>query len=221
MSVLDLPLWNRFWPSPLLAPPEARPKTVPLTARAVFAFDRLVQRFYGVEEFTHHPGCVFRISRHAAGFECVLRDGTRVRPQDHLVEIHFWNERMPRKDRSNPVPWRQRMLDALGFSLSLLAEHVNSLPDGDRIVAAYGIMSLRQPQRFEQLLRPLGVYFENAEARRPLERLVQNIDHVYARLLARAVNPGCTAAAAVSDLQRVQIWVPRSALMKHLKSAPE
>ena len=56
--------------------------------------DRLLQRIYGVFEFTDDPECLFRLSVTHLSRPLLLGDQTIPAGAEVLI-LHFWNERMP------------------------------------------------------------------------------------------------------------------------------
>lgn len=140
----------------------------PRLAEAVFALDARLRRRYAVVEYTHNPLCVFRMQIVRSQSEFVLRDGTRLRRGERVVQLHYWNEQIP------PIPeigmtigWARQMTHGLEISLCELARYLAANPDLSdvgvvrvdawatagresgqltRIMAHYGFEAIARPQ---------------------------------------------------------------------------
>jgi len=58
----------------------------------VRGFDALLAQYYGIHEFTDDPDCIMRIALARAGRDIALSDGTSVRADDAVIDLHWWNE---------------------------------------------------------------------------------------------------------------------------------
>lgn len=144
------------------------PYSHPWLAEAVFALDARLRRRYAVVEYTRNPSCVFRLEIVRSQSDLVLRDGTRLRPGERVVELHYWNEQIPPAPRIGmTIGWACQMTHSLETSLRELARYLAAKPDlGDvaviradalagtgreseqlaRIVARYGFEAIARPQ---------------------------------------------------------------------------
>jgi hypothetical protein len=62
---------------------------------AVFALDRRIRRRIGVNEYTLHPQCLFRLQVVRLDDPLVLAGGTSVAGGAVSPVLHLWNEQMP------------------------------------------------------------------------------------------------------------------------------
>jgi hypothetical protein len=58
--------------------------------------EMLLRRCYGVHEYTGDADCIFRIAFRNTRNDVMHRDGTLVRSGDAIVELHLWNDHLPR-----------------------------------------------------------------------------------------------------------------------------
>lgn len=78
-------------------------------ALAVRNLDRVLRSVLGIVEFFDSPTCILRIAFLQAPLDLELPDGTRIKKSDELVELHFWNEHLPRvQDCGSPFGWAVR-----------------------------------------------------------------------------------------------------------------
>jgi len=105
--------------------------------RSVDAFLRHAMR---IEPFCADPHCVIRVRLVDAARAVRLADGTVIRQGDHVGELHFWNEQLPRIPLSGPgIAWAVAMRRAYAYSLAQLARHVDErgeFPEFDAFCAA-------------------------------------------------------------------------------------
>ena len=102
----------------------------------VRGFDALLAQYYGIREFTDDPDCIMRIALARAEREIVLSDGTTVRADDAVIDLHWWNERLPRIPPQGPdAAWATSMRRHIVLSLRSLARHMSNNPELDPIRA--------------------------------------------------------------------------------------
>ena len=113
--------------------PERARKTAyshPVLAELLFAFDKHLQRHYGVFEYSDDPECIFRIEIRSCHRDLLLRDGTRLRRGDRTARLHFWNEHMPPIHQfSHRIAWAREVRWRIERSLFNLAGYLESRPD--------------------------------------------------------------------------------------------
>src|SRR5262245_25510162 len=102
-------------------------------------FDSLLCRYYGIHQFTDDPDCIVRIALVRAGHDVMLADGTFIRSDDPVIDLHWWNERLPRIPEQGPdAAWAAAMRRGVLHSLRALARHmaVDSQLDAVRALRA-------------------------------------------------------------------------------------
>ena len=102
----------------------------------VRGFDALLAQYCGIHEFTDDPDCIIRIALARAGREISLSDGTGIRAEDPVIDLHWWNERLPRIPPQGPdAAWATSMRRHIRLSLRSLARHMSTDPELDPIRA--------------------------------------------------------------------------------------
>ena len=121
---------------------------------AVRGLEFILRRRDKVYEFTTDPTCIFRLGPGVAEDELTLADGTRIRPSDPILGLHFWNEHLPPIPRKGPcISWGLAMHGQVLHSLRLLAAHLESDADAYR-----GIKALRGEASFGSRIGRLQMY---------------------------------------------------------------
>lgn len=131
----------------------------PWLAEAFSALDLWLRRRQAVFEYTDNPACVFRIDVNRSPRMLVLRDGTRVRAGQRIVQLHLWSEQIPVMPKDGPtIGWARHMQRAMVTSLQELARFLASRPDlGDVTVISGQVPSGTRIQR-DQLGRIMARY---------------------------------------------------------------
>lgn len=193
--------------------------------RLVLRFDAHLRRKAKVFEYSDSPECVFRISHAASRSSYRLSDGVAVSRGDPVIEIHLWNEHMPKMNTARAsIGWGSRLAHAFRFSLEELCAWLDSRPEFDDVVAVRADMALAGGKRSEQLVRrmcmPLGLEAANDGYRPPpIERLYNLGENVTGLMLVLATNP----AAARLDILirgRARIAISRAELRRRYSRRP-
>jgi hypothetical protein len=191
---------------------------------ALTVFDDRQRRRQAVFEYTRDPACIFRIDITRASRQVTLRDGTRVRPGDRVVRLHFWNEQIPTLPEDGAtIAWARRMQRAIGCSLHELAGYLAAQPDLADIAAICGHVPSGTRSQSGQIARIMAYYgFETIPETEPLsptERLHRFGENILISMIVLAHN----AAALRSDTLarvRVPIYLSRRVL-EHAFTAGE
>lgn len=110
---------------------------------SVFRLDDVLRKLQHVYEYSDHPDCLFRVQRAKAAADVKLADGVRVRKGDPILNLHLWNEHMPRLDPGGmDFRWARLIGREIAASLERLARHMAEDLSYDDIVA------LRAEMRF-------------------------------------------------------------------------
>lgn len=95
----------------------------------ILSLDRRLRRHHGVREFSPVEGNLLRISTGIAGQHIAFADGTELRPDDAVIDLHLWNERIPTLGSRRPgFAWASRAKRRNEHSLAVLAAHVEADP---------------------------------------------------------------------------------------------
>lgn len=108
----------------------------PWLAGLVFAFDAFLRQRHQVFEFTADPDCIFRAQLGYADHAVDLVDGIRIRPGDRMLNLHYWNEQIPRVPPAGPtIGWARQFCRQMESSLRELARYCTAHPELDDVVA--------------------------------------------------------------------------------------
>jgi hypothetical protein len=169
-SVWSLRWWS-LGQANALRQPNALPSYSGLLGAAVRGLELVLRRRRKVREYTTDVTCVFRIGPGIAEDNLTLADGTRVRPTDMILDLHFWNEHLPAIPREGPrISWGLAMHGRVLHSLTLLAAHL----EGDaypEVKAIRGEAALGSRVGRRQMCRVAKRYgFELFQGAPPLRR---------------------------------------------------
>jgi hypothetical protein len=189
----------------------------PWLAELVFALDALLRHRYGVIEYTADPACVLRVQLCEAERDFELADGTRVRSQDRLLNLHLWNEHIPSIPAAGPtLGWAQRFRGQLALSFRELARYCVAHPELDDVVAISANLAQgtrQQAQQLTSIMRRFGFAprpeCESASSDASLHRLGENI---LISVMVLAQNPVALRADSLWR-DRIHVFLSRAALM--------
>jgi hypothetical protein len=136
---------------------------------AIRALDAHLRHRQGVYEYTNLRECVFRAQLIENQTELMLSDGTRLRCGEPIIDLHLWNEQVPRMPPGGPnLAWARRLDRCVDLSLRELATHLADRPDLDAVRAIRGNMSLGADERAAQMARVAARFgFEQLPAPAP------------------------------------------------------
>jgi hypothetical protein len=185
----------------------------------VFGLDTLLRRWYAITEYSIDNRCIFRIQ--LAEIEDIVRlaDGTLARPGDHIIDLHLWNEHLPRLPAGGAsVRWALEMRRCLEISLRELAAYVSVHQEFRDVRILRGHIKLCVSEQCEQmarLCRRLG--FEVAdidESCSLVERLHGFGQNILISLMVLALN---AVAIRADTLRRttLNVYLSRKQLISH------
>jgi hypothetical protein len=190
-----------------------------LIQRFVFWLDDGLRRDQHVFEYSDRPDCVFRIQRARSRSSYVLSDGVAVREGDPIIELHLWNEQLPKMTAARAsIGWGTRLAHGFRSSLQELRAWLDARPEYDDAAVIYANMGLGGGERTNQLVRwmcgPMGLELVN-DGYRPTfgDHLHRLGDNILGLMLAMATNP----AAARFDMlirRRARIAISRAELRR-------
>ncbi|MGA7487269.1 MAG: hypothetical protein WBW74_10095 [Xanthobacteraceae bacterium] len=125
----------------------------------VSRLDRVLRRWQSIIEYTSDPNCILRIKLERLDADAMLSDGTRARAGDRIVDLHLWNEQVPRiPERGASIAWARRMHLCFQLSLRELARYLASRPGLDDVSVIRCNMAFGGAERNAQMVRLIGRY---------------------------------------------------------------
>ncbi|MCL6430107.1 MAG: hypothetical protein K6V36_04510 [Anaerolineae bacterium] len=190
----------------------------------VRALDALLRRCLHVRSFAEDAVCILRVSCGRAREAIVLQDGTQIRPGDPVIDIHFWNERVPPMPESGPdLRWAREMHRRFVASLRLLAQHLMeaSSSDGAAIRGEFGFLSGEALDAQSYLFRRLGLEVRRLHAARGAwGRFAEFWQNLFSYWLIWTYNPASLRGKRLLDLERCEVWISRQALLARYGARP-
>lgn len=189
----------------------------PLPA-CITAVDFLLRRWYRIVGLGEAADCVLRISPAAADRALRLPDGTELWPGDPIIDLHLWNDRLPRIGPRGPdLAWAARFRRHLEASFRLLAARAATDPtlEAARALRAHTLFS--EAGRVDKLARICAGY---GLVWPETERLVvpDPMRSLLVWTLTLAFNPG-GLRPRICRL-RATFWMSRRALDRRFREAP-
>lgn len=179
-----------------------------LLRAGIFCIDWLLRRWYGVYQFSATEDDLLRVAVSVADVALTLSDGTHVMPGDQIIDLHIWNERVPRLGPLGPsLAWASRVRHRIERSLVALASHLESQKSFERCIA------LRAAPVFvsDRGSRKLARIAERCGLTRPIDARRAGLGHgMLAFGLAWACNPESLAGQQFNPM-RHEFWISRKA----------
>jgi hypothetical protein len=184
----------------------------------VFGLDAQLRKANGVFEFTHHPQCIFRITYSKAPYAFEFSEGPTVRKGDPVIEMHVWNEQVPRMDGGKlTIGWASRFKRAWTVSFRELCRFLDDRPELDEIQAVWGNMALQtnsDADRMVWLCRGVGLErLADGPPASPIEHAHRFGENVLGLLLALAANPA-SAKPGILVRNRTPVGISRTSLFR-------
>ncbi|MBC7293179.1 MAG: hypothetical protein H5T84_03550, partial [Thermoleophilia bacterium] len=179
--------------------------------------DAILLRVYKVEVFADDPECILRWSRGRLERAVTLPDGSRLRPGDIVIELHFWNEHLPQiADNGADFLWGKEFARRLVHSLRLLAVQALGDPrfaDFAALHAEVGFIPAADVESLHGLAWRFGFLLEIQEVagRRVWKKAFWA--GLYSWWLMWAFNPGTLKRKKLVDMARSHLWMTRATLL--------
>jgi hypothetical protein len=182
----------------------------------VRALDERMRRRQGIIEFTDDPHCILRISLARADCDLRLADGVLVRAGDPIIEMHFWNERMPQARGAAGLGWGGRFSRRLRRSFDDLAFALDRDPRLAGAVAMRGRLAFAGARNGDDARR-FGAWFgfDMADAARAdtlRRRLRDFAEDLWLFALTYTFNPGGLHGRSLVR-RRDDMWISRARLV--------
>jgi len=185
----------------------------------VIGFDRHMRRKMNVIEFWDHPDCLIRVRVTQSDHALVVANDV-IPEGDNIIEIHFWNEHVPRIPGSGTdMKWAVRGVRMLKSSFSELALQMDNSERFQGVKAVGGITPLffaGDDSSGERIWKRLG--FTLTPVKHPLGRFGAFWENVYTLLIMWAFNPHSVRNQRLSSMRRTEFWVTADEFLQiHLK----
>jgi hypothetical protein len=188
---------------------------------AICRIDYLLRQQRDIREFTTAQDCIFRIGVVPAGRPVALSDGVTVHVDDPVLELHFWNEHLPRMANEGPsAGWGSQMKRRLTDSLAAVADHLRRDRELDAVVAIMGIPRFASRIGTSQAIRTAGRFgFDvfDSDAANMAGRVHGLLDSMLLWGLGCAFNPGTLRNGKFLQ-HRFEVWMSRSKLLRRYDS---
>jgi YkoP domain len=187
--------------------------------RAVLAIDRSLRRAQGIFEYSDADDCILRIAVIPAETRILLPDGTQLRPEDPIVDLHLWNERVPNLAHDgSSLAWGAAFRTCMRASLRLLANYLASEPDLKKVKACRARVAFLRDRLVQRAARHLG--FVSAIPNQSLPDHVHEFLEVFLIYgLTWVFNPDALPRKACLP-QRSYLWMSRKELFSRYGSRP-
>ena len=185
----------------------------------VFGLDILLRRWYAITEYSVETKCIFRIQLAEIDDIVRLADGTLARPGDRIIDLHLWNEHLPRLPPGGAsVSWALEMRRCLEVSLRELAAYLSVHQEFRDVRVLRGHSKLCVSEQCDQMARLCGrLGFEVADIDEPvslIERLHGFGQNILISLMVLALN---AVAIRADTLRRttLNVYLSRKQLISH------
>jgi hypothetical protein len=182
----------------------------------VVGLDEWLRRQYGMLEYSDSPDCMLRVVRRRAECEMTLSDGVVVVRGDPILDLHFWNERIPQTSATQGLGWGGRFGRQLIRSFCDLADAVEHDPRICDAVAIRGRLAFAGARNRDEMRRFghwFGLETPSDERRLPVgQRLHEAAEDIWLVFLSYAFNPG-SLRGRQTVRRRDDLWMSKSALI--------
>jgi hypothetical protein len=125
----------------------------------IFGLDSVLCHCQSIVEYTSDPNCILRIRLTSLNADIALSDGTCGRVGDRIIDLHFWNEHIPRMPRQGAsIAWARQMHLCFCNSLRELARYLALRPDLDDVSIIRCNMGLGVREQSAQVVRLIARY---------------------------------------------------------------
>jgi hypothetical protein len=148
--------------------------------------------------------------------DLLLRDGTRLRPGDRIINLHFWTEQVPLIPLAGPTfAWARHISRMFESSLQELAHHLAVRADVEDITAIRVNTALGSAARSDQISRVLSRFGFEVGPRQGQPSLGERIhrygENILISLMVLAHNP-ITVRSDTLKRDRVVLYLSRRSL---------
>lgn len=175
--------------------------------------DWFLRRYYRVKEFTSDPDCLIRV-RHTEATQVIELSDTRVLPGDPVLDLHMWNEQLPRfLGPGADFCWAILIRRNLHRSITALARYVGSSPECRQVRAIRACVTFANRGGRTQIRRAAGRFgFEMMERCDP-DGWHELGEDMLIWAFARAFNPAALRCHRLRR-DRTELWISRERLLQ-------
>ena len=191
--------------------------------RAVRGVDSILRQHYRVKEFTDDEECIFRIGVMASPSAIHLSDGTAIKEGDPVLQLHFWNEHLPRMGTDGPsTGWANLMKRRMQRSLATVSRHLDRERQFDAVQALHGSPPFASRLGAAQMVRTaqrFGFDVMEPDASAELhKRIHEMLDSMVLWSMAYTFNPAALRSKG-PPRRRHQLWISRTRLQRYYGGA--
>ena len=170
--------------------------------------DRLLQRFYGVFEFTDDPECLFRLSVTHLSRPLLLGNQTITAGAEVLI-LHFWNERMPQLTKkgttlAEAVRGQRQIIRSLQ-AVAAEIQRDSRLANVQAVGGVTALITTTGTTGTEKLFKHLGLTI--VPYHNPLGRFGLFWENLYSWLLIWTYNEASLRRRPFLKLVRTGVWM--------------
>lgn len=173
----------------------------------IIRFDVYMRRRMNVIEFWDHPDCLIRV-RVAEADRALVVANSVIPAGEKIIEIHFWNEHVPRIPASGTdMKWAVKGVRILMSSFTELARQIRNDERFQGVKAVGGITPLffaGEDSSGERIWKRLG--FTMTPVKHPLGRFGEFWENVYTLLIMWAFNPHSVRNQRLMSMHRTEFW---------------
>jgi hypothetical protein len=188
-----------------------------LGRRGVRFIDTILIRRHGLEVLAEDTESMLRSSFRRLENPLSLADGTLLESGDQLLEIHFWNERLPRIRKGGAdLLWGRQFASSLARSLELLAIRATTDPRYGHFAAVHGQVGfIPRPEidRMKRLTSRLGFFLELREAPGMHIWTVSFWACLYSWWLMWTFNPDTLRGKRFHEMAISDVWMTRETFL--------
>lgn len=184
-----------------------------LMRTAIAELDGLLRRRQHMFEYSRNPRCLLRVARTSAAGPLRLADGIEVGAGDLILDLHLWNEHIPRMPGRGPTwAWAAEFLARLAFSLAELAEQLAKDPALSKVKAVHARFAFAPRKRSSCIKIALRLGFETLQGPPPAAPVHDFGENLWLWGLAWTFNPGSLHRRRLSR-DREDLWMSASRLI--------
>jgi hypothetical protein len=177
--------------------------------------DAVIRRHEGIIEFSASTSCLLRAVVTRAEADLKLSDGAIMKRGDPIIDVHFWNERLPQTSASPGLAWGGRFGRQLVRSFVDLAAAIDTDPRLCNAVAIRARLAFAGDRNRDSMHRFAHWFdFEGAEETGPqplMRRLHDAAEDIWLVLLTWTFNPGSLRSRRTVR-RREDLWISKAKL---------
>jgi hypothetical protein len=192
-------------------------------ARQIIALDEKLRAGNGLIEFEGSDATIFRVAVVRSEGTMRFADGVEIFPGDPVVEIHFWNERLPQTSDNTGLGWAAKFGRQMLVSFRELAVGIQidpRLADCKAVLARLAFASERNRGDTRRFGTVFGFETLDTPWRVPLARKFHDFgEDLWLVGLTWVFNPGSLKGRSVLRL-REDLWMSRGQLISRYPAKP-